>query len=89
MTVSLGGARAKVDVLVMTLGYGRRAYAEGFLHERMPNLLSAHENAFAHFGGRYQTLLYDRMRTVVLGTTAGAAPAPRTRSDRDEQKQSK
>jgi transposase len=77
MTVSLGGAPAKVHVLVMTLGYSRRGYAEGFLHERMPNLLSAHENAFAHFGGRCETLLYDRMRTVVLGTTADEAGARR------------
>jgi transposase len=70
ITVRLGDTPAKVHVMVMTLGYSRRAYAEGFLHERMPNLLSAHENAFAHFGGRCETLLYDRMRTVVLGTTA-------------------
>lgn len=69
ITVRLGDTPAKVHVMVMTLGYSRRAYAEGFLHERMPNLLSAHENAFAHFGGRCETLLYDRMRTVVLGTT--------------------
>jgi transposase len=66
LTVQLAGVTTKVHVLVMTLGYSRRAYAEGFLHERMPNLLAAHENAFAHFGGRCETLLYDRMRTVVL-----------------------
>jgi transposase len=77
MTVSLDGARAKVHVLVMTLGYSRRAYAEGFLYERMPNLLGAHENAFAHFGGRCETLLFDRMRTVVLGTTPEEACARR------------
>jgi transposase len=79
ITVNLGGARTKVHVLVMTLGYSRRGYAEGFLHERMPNLLGAHENAFAHFGGRCETLLYDRMRTVVLGTSADATGAYRPR----------
>jgi transposase len=72
LTVRLAGVPTKVHVLVMTLGYSRRAYAEGFLHERMPNLLAAHENAFAHFGGRCETLLYDRMRTVVLGTIGDA-----------------
>lgn len=36
-------------------------------HTRQP--LAAHEQAFAHFGGRCAELLYDRMRTVVLGTT--------------------
>jgi len=69
ITVCLGGERVKVHVFVMTLGYSRRGYAEGFLSERMPDLLAAHERAFAHFGGRCESLLYDRMRTVVLGST--------------------
>lgn len=68
VTVPLAGVPTPVHFFVMTLGYSRRAYAEGFLHERLPNLLAAHENAFAHFGGVCQTLLYDRMRTVALGT---------------------
>jgi transposase len=68
LSVPLAGVSTKIHVLVMTLGYSRRAYAEGFLHERMPDLLAAHENAFAHFGGRCESLLYDRMRTVVLGS---------------------
>ncbi len=72
LTVRLAGIATKVHVLVMTLGYSRRGYAEGFLRERMPDLLAAHENAFAHFGGRCETLLYDRMRTVVLGTVSDA-----------------
>ncbi len=72
ITVHMGGMRIKVHVLVMTLGFSRRGYAEGFLHERLPNLLAAHENAFAHFGGRCEFILYDRMRTVVLGTQADA-----------------
>lgn len=62
----------EVHVFVMTLGYSRRAYAEGYTNERMGSLLSAHEHAFAHFGGRCAELLYDRMRTVVLGTEGGA-----------------
>jgi len=69
VTVTLGGQRTKVHIFVMTLGYSRRGYAEGFLHERMPDLLAAHERAFAHFGGRCENLLYDRMRTVVLGSS--------------------
>lgn len=62
---------AKVHVFVMTLGYSRRAYVEGFEHERLSSLLAAHERAFAHFGGRCAELLYDRMRTVILGTEDG------------------
>ncbi len=68
VTVRLGGVPTAVHVFVMTLGYSRRAYAEGFLHERLPNLLAAHEHAFAHFGGACHTLLYDRMRTVAVGS---------------------
>jgi transposase len=70
-SVRLGDELTTVHVLVMTLGYSRRAYAEGFLNERMANLLAAHEHAFAHFGGRCESILYDRMRTVVLGSEGG------------------
>lgn len=62
---------AKAHVFVMTLGYSRRAYVEGFEHERLASLLAAHEHAFAHFGGRCAELLYDRMRTVILGSEDG------------------
>ncbi|WP_235578399.1 DDE-type integrase/transposase/recombinase [Pseudorhodoferax sp. Leaf267] len=67
--VRLGEQPSRVHVFVMTLGYSRRGYAEGYLNERMDSLLSAHERAFAHFGGVCQTLLYDRMRTVTIGTS--------------------
>lgn len=69
-TVQMGEARAQVHIFVMTLGFSRRAYAEGFTNERMDSLLAAHERAFAHFGGCCETLLYDRMRTVVSGEDA-------------------
>jgi transposase len=71
ITVALGGVPTQVHIFVMTLGYSRRGFALGFLGERMPDLLAAHEAAFAHFGGRCEFLLYDRMRTVVLGTAKG------------------
>ncbi len=69
----LGDVPTAVHIFVMTLGYSRRGFAMGFLGERMPDLLAAHEAAFAHFGGRCEFLLYDRMRTVVLGTAKGKA----------------
>ena len=71
ITVPMGETRVRVHIFVMTLGYSRRGFAMGFLNERMPELLAAHEAAFAHFGGRCEFLLYDRMRTVVLGTSKG------------------
>jgi transposase len=64
---------AVVHVFVLTLGYSRRAWAEGYENERLGALLAAHEHAFAHFGGRTAELLYDRMRTVTMEPGAGKA----------------
>lgn len=61
----------KVHFFVMTLGYSRRAWAEGYENERLGALLAAHEHAFEHFGGAPAEILYDRMRTVVAGTGEG------------------
>ncbi|MBI1397512.1 MAG: IS21 family transposase [Betaproteobacteria bacterium] len=77
--VSFGGTGTTVHVFVMTLGYSRRAYAEGFADERLGALLAAHEHAFAHFGGCCETLLYDRMRTVALGEEPDANGRNRVR----------
>jgi transposase len=65
--VPLAGGPCTVHIFVLTLGYSRRMFAEGYEHERIDALLSAHEHAFEHFGGRTAEILYDRMRTVVLG----------------------
>jgi len=67
--VRFASGPTEVHVFVMTLGYSRRAWAEGYENERMAALLSAHENAFQHFGGRTAEILYDRMRTVTMGGT--------------------
>jgi len=66
----LAGA-ATVHIFVLTLGYSRRAWAEGYEHERMESLLAAHEAGFAHFGGVPHEILYDRMRTVIQGEDNG------------------
>jgi transposase len=79
VSVWLGSEQARVHVFVMTLGYSRRAYAEGYFNEQMENLLSLHERAFAHFGGCCHSLLYDRMRTVTVGTTEDDAGIRRAR----------
>jgi transposase len=63
---------AEVHIFVLTLGYSRRAWAEGYEHERMESLLAAHEAGFAHFGGIPAEILYDRMRTIIRGENDGA-----------------
>jgi transposase len=40
---------ASVHVFVLTLGYSRRAWAEGYENERLNALLAAHEHAFTHW----------------------------------------
>jgi transposase len=62
---------AEVRIFVMTLGFSRRAWAEGYENERMGSLLAAHEHAFEHFGGCTAEILYDRMRTVSSGVVEG------------------
>ena len=69
--VRFAATPATVHIFVMTLGYSRRAWVEGFVNERLSQLLAAHEHAFDHFGGPCAELLYDRMRTVVLGSAEG------------------
>lgn len=69
--VRFASGPAAIHVFVMTLGYSRRAWVEGYEHERIDSLLAAHEHAFEHFGGHTAEILYDRMRTVVIGTVEG------------------
>src|SRR5687768_13526773 len=69
--VPMGLGVVEVHIFVMTLGYSRRAWAEGYEHERMESLLAAHEHAFEHFAGVTREILYDRMRTVIVGEREG------------------
>ncbi len=69
--VRFDAGAAEVHIFVLTLGYSRRSWAEGYEHERMESLLSAHEHGFAHFGGVPREILYDRMRTVIQGEADG------------------
>jgi len=69
--VQIGSRIVEVHIFVMTLGYSRRGWAEGYEHERMESLLAAHEHAFEHFAGVTREILYDRMRTVIQGEREG------------------
>jgi hypothetical protein len=75
---------AEVHIFVLTLGDSRRAWADGYKHERMESLLTAHESGFAHFGCVPREALYDRMRTVIqvegdgTGPSAGMRPSRRS-----------
>jgi transposase len=66
LNIWIGTSKVKVHLFVMVLGYSRRIFARGYLNEKLGNLLYGHEAAFAHFGGRTETILYDNPRTIVL-----------------------
>jgi transposase len=70
-TVPFRQQRRVVHVFVLTLGFSRRSYYQVCPNETLPLFLDAHERAFEHFGGHTREHLYDRPRTVCLGTTEG------------------
>lgn len=53
---------------VFTLGHSRTMFADVATDTRIATLLRLHEAAFAEIGGVPREILYDRMKTVVLGT---------------------
>jgi transposase len=63
----VAGKRVKVHLFVLTLGYSRRMYAVATADEKMPAFLRSHEEAFEFLGGVAHEIVYDNLRSVVLG----------------------
>ena len=61
------GKRVKVHLFVLTLGFSRRMYSVATVDEKMPAFLQSHEEAFAFLGGVPHEIVYDNLRSVVLG----------------------
>lgn len=57
--------RVRVHLFTMVLGYSRRVFAKAYRSEGLDPLLDGHASAFAHFGGRTESILYDNPRTIV------------------------
>jgi len=64
---TLGGKKTKIHLFVLTLGYSRRMYAEATRDEKLPAFLHGHEAAFSHLGGVPHEIIYDNLKSVVLG----------------------
>ena len=64
--VPIAGHEVRVQFFVMVLGYSRRIYSRATLDQKVPALLSCHESAFEHFGGRTRDILYDNPKTIAL-----------------------
>ena len=58
----------KLWAFTFTLGYSRRMMAEVALDQKIGTLLRMHEEAFHQMGGVPEEILYDRMKTVWLGS---------------------
>jgi hypothetical protein len=63
-----GGESHRIWGFTLTLGYSRRLWAQAALDQTLGTLLRMHEAAFAEWGAVPDEILYDRMRTVWLGT---------------------
>lgn len=61
------GPVRRVWLFAMVLGHSRYLWAQFVLHQDLPTVLRCHMEAFAHFGGVPREILYDRMKTAVLG----------------------
>jgi len=61
------GVQRKVWLFAMVLGHSRYLWAQFVLHQDLANVLRCHMEAFEHFGGVPRQILYDRMKTAVLG----------------------
>ncbi len=64
------GSRQTLSGFVFTLGHSRAIFADVATDQTLGTLLTLHEAAFAALGGVPREILYDRMKTVVLGTDA-------------------
>ena len=63
----IAGKRIKVHLFVLTLGFSRRMYAVATADEKMPAFLRSHEEAFEFLGGVPHEIVYDNLKSVVLG----------------------
>src|SRR5258707_6949730 len=62
------GEKRQVWGFAITLGYSRRMWAQAALDQKLGTLLRMHEAAFQEWGAVPEEILYDRMKTVWLGT---------------------
>lgn len=61
------GSKRALSGFTFTLGCSRGMFAEVATDQKLATFLSLHEAAFAELGGIPKEILYDRVKTVVLG----------------------
>ena len=68
------GVQHRVWLFAMVLGHSRYLWARYVVHQDLGTVLRCHMEAFEHFGGVPREILYDRMKTAVLGEREPDAP---------------
>jgi transposase len=63
---NITGEISPVFIFVAVLSYSGYAYVEGFLSRNAENWISAHVNAYRHFGGSTRILIPDNLKTGVI-----------------------
>jgi transposase len=61
------GQLRRVWLFSMVLGHSRYLWGKYVMHQDLATVLRCHSEAFEHFGGVPREILYDRMKTAVLG----------------------
>jgi transposase len=69
--IEVEGQRRRLFCFVCALGYSRALYAEFTTSQQLPTLQRCLLNAFAYLGGVPEEVLFDNMKTVVLGREGG------------------
>ena len=64
------GTRRVVWLFSMVLGFSRLIWARFVVHQDLQSVLRCHLAAFAAIGGAPREILYDRMKTAVIGEDA-------------------
>lgn len=67
-TITINGEQEALSGFIFTLGYSRASVSIAGVDQKLGTLLRMHEEAFQQLGGVPEEILYDRMKTVVLGT---------------------
>ena len=75
------GVRKALSCFSMILGYSRYQYLEFTLSRNLASFLACHVHAFAYFGGVPEEVLYDNLKTAVLGHVDGAVEWQSTFAD--------
>jgi len=64
--VWIGETKLRLQLFVMSLGYSRRIFATCRANQKIFSLVECHQEAWEHFGGRTEEILYDNPKTIVL-----------------------